>query len=229
MKSIFIILLGSNILSILQDRINTLFNFTDQIIQNNNLTKKFETKLDMVAQGSQFYTDFLEILDFLKIKTKLGITNELSNHNAKLETINQISITLFLSGGIKNKFVSFETEAQLMKKQIDEIINMKNYKNYFIWNYVLDEYSTNTAENIYRASEYINKSTNIFDDLYIITSSFHQARAHKILKLIDNTNNFKWLLGDYELSDSQYWENIHIQNIFGDINKLYQNTEQIFN
>jgi hypothetical protein len=79
-----------------------------------------------------------------------------------------------LSGGIKNNFEGAKSGANIMKSQIDDIINFKynsycsnninstdytdskqnncerrkiNTKNMFEWDYVLDEKSTNTVEN----------------------------------------------------------------------------------
>lgn len=133
-----------------------------------------------------------------------------------------IKITWFLSGGIKNNFKGAETEAFIMKSQIDNNIGLKyndlTFKK-FNWDFVLDDKSTNTAENFIWASNFLNTTTKTFESVYIITSLFHYERASLMLKLIDPSRNFKWILGDMEEKDSKYWESIHIMNVESDVKK----------
>ncbi len=120
-----------------------------------------------------------------------------------------------------------------MKSQIDDIINFKynsycsnninstdytdskqnncerrkiNTKNMFEWDYVLDEKSTNTVENFIQASQFLNTTTKTFDSVYVITYDFHYTLTQTMLKLIDSSRNYKWILGDLEERDSRYWE-----------------------
>ena len=38
-----------------------------------------------------------------------------------------------------------------------------------------------------------------------------------MMNLIDPSKKYKWILGDYEETDSKYWESVHINNIFSDV------------
>jgi len=138
-------------------------------------------------------------------------------------------ITWFLSGGIKNNFKGAKTEASILKSQIDDNISLKTTNvidtsiqtqfDDIEWNFLLDEKSTNTAENFIWASQFLNTTTQVFDDIYVVTSEFHFQRASHMLKLIDPSRNFKWILGNMEEKDSRYWESIHFQNVESDVVK----------
>lgn len=127
-------------------------------------------------------------------------------------------ITWYLSGGIK--FDGDLSEAYIMQIELDKIIRNKNLNENINYQYILDEKSKNTAENFYRSSNYLNTSQKLFDDIYIITSKFHHNRAKLMMKFIDSSRNYNWILGDMRQHDSDYWENIHIKNIHSDISKL---------
>ena len=159
-----------------------------------------------------------------------------SNTDLLVSMYDKLNITLFLSGGIKNKYNGAESEASLMRNLIGSYVNLKlvnnnlnqygqqdyekNYKSNLIqWNFVLDEESTNTAENFVRASKFLNLSSLVYNDVYVVTSEFHKPRAKSMLDLVDNSREYKWILGKYSQPDSEYWESIHIQNIYQDINK----------
>ena len=189
-KSILLILLGCNIRSILLDRLETSIKFIEQFIQSDANTSH-------VVSLNSF---------------------EVSNP--------QIKITWFLSGGIKNNLEGAVSEASILKSQIDNNINLKSTnaltKTQFDgieWNFVMDEKSTNTAENFIWASHFLNTTTQSFDDIYVITSNFHFQRASRMLELIDLSRNFKWILGEIEEKDSRYWEKIHIRNVETDVVK----------
>lgn len=135
---------------------------------------------------------------------------------------NSNHITWFLSGGIKNNFKGAKSEASILKSQIDNTISLKykdNISEKINWDYVLDEKSTNTAENFIWASQFLNTTSQIFDDIYVVTSDFHFTRASMMLKMIDPSKNFKWILGNMEEKDSRYWETIHIRNVESDVAK----------
>ena len=172
MNSIFIILLGCNIYSILINRLETSFKHIESRYSNSNQPTK---------------------------------------------------ITWFLSGGIKNNFPGAKTEASIMKSKIDNIINLKYVltDSKLTWDFVIDDKSTNTAENFIRASEYLNDTTvtNNYDSVYIVTSDFHYNRANLMVGLIDSSRQYDWILGEIEQSDSRYWESIHIKNVYDDVNK----------
>ena len=169
------------------------------------------------------------------------IEENISSNITNTTTTTTTQITWFLSGGIKNNFEGAKSEASVMKYQIDNIINLKYNQNQnqnqnqsdnnqytcanndfvssskFAWNYVLDEKSTNTAENFIYASQFLNTTTETFDSVYVITSAFHHKRAQLMLNQIDPSRNFKWILGDFEEKDSRYWESIHINNVNTDV------------
>jgi hypothetical protein len=135
-------------------------------------------------------------------------------------TFNETNINWFLSGGIKNPNDDDAiTEAEKMAQQIstfekmytDELTGNK-------WNYIYDTTATNTAENFIMARNFINGINTQYDDVYVITSKFHHNRANKISEKILDIKP-KWILGDAELHDSYYWENIHIKNVDSDVNK----------
>jgi uncharacterized SAM-binding protein YcdF (DUF218 family) len=132
---------------------------------------------------------------------------------------NETNVNWFLSGGIKNPHEDTITEAEKMAKEISKFEGL--YANYITgskWNYIYDTISTNTAENLIMAKNFIDESSNTYSEVYIITSSFHHNRAKKIAeKIIDK--NIKWILGNAELDDSRYWEIVHIRNVDADVNK----------
>lgn len=196
--NILMILLGCNIGSLLLNRLETSFTFIEQTLNKN------------ICISSNTSNIFLNTYDYN------------SNHH----------ITWFLSGGIKNNFKGAKSEASILKSQIDNSISLKyngdggrnkdeneDEDEKINWDFVLDEKSTNTAENFIWASQFLNTTNQVFDDIYVVTSDFHFQRASRMLKMIDPSRNFKWILGDLEEKDSRYWETIHIQNVDSDVNK----------
>jgi hypothetical protein len=192
------ILLGCNIGTLLLNRLETSFRFIEtNFYTNNNFYINTNTNTNT--------NNFINLL-------------ENKNSTAK--------ITWFLSGGVKNNFNGAKSEASIMKSQIDNNITLKytnpsisSYSGIIEWDFVLDEKSTNTAENLFWASHFINTTTKSFDSIYVITSDFHYKRTNLMLKLIDPSKNFKWILGDLEEKDSRYWESIHIKNVESDVSK----------
>jgi len=136
--------------------------------------------------------------------------------------LNNTNVNWFLSGGIKNPGTYTITEAEKMALEISNfekfyINNTTNNK----WNYIYDTIATNTAENFIMAKKFLDNDKKHYSEIYIITSNFHYNRAKKIAdKLIDK--NVKWILGNSELIDSNYWENIHIKNVDIDVNKAIE-------
>lgn len=138
--------------------------------------------------------------------------------------LNYTNIDWFLSGGIKNPIEDTITEAEKMRHQIS--IFEKNHTNKLtgnVWNYIYDTKSTNTAENFVMAKTFImSKINSEYDEVYVITSEFHQKRANKIAEQILDEEP-KWILGRAKLDDSDYWERIHIRNVDADVNKALTN------
>ena len=130
---------------------------------------------------------------------------------------NETNIHWFLSGGIKNPKEDIITEAEKMAVKIskqEEIIT--NILTGNKWKYIYDKESTNTAENFIMARNYIHDRYDSYDEVYVITSKFHYNRANKIAEQILDIQP-KWILGNAELHDSNYWEKIHIKNVENDI------------
>ena len=144
-----------------------------------------------------------------RIYTAIQFANKFNNTN----------INWFLSGGIKNPNIDTITEAEKMALEIS------NFEKFYVnnitmnkWNYIYDTIATNTAENFIMAKKYLDNEKKHYSEIYIITSSFHYNRAKKIADKLIN-KNVKWILGNSELVDSNYWENIHIKNVDIDVNK----------
>ena len=147
-----------------------------------------------------------------RIYTAIQFANKFNNTN----------INWFLSGGIKNPNIDTITEAEKMALEIS------NFEKFYVnnitmnkWNYIYDTIATNTAENFIMAKKYLDNEKKHYSEIYIITSSFHYNRAKKIADKLIN-KNVKWILGNSELVDSNYWENIHIKNVDIDVNKAIE-------
>jgi hypothetical protein len=132
---------------------------------------------------------------------------------------NETNVDWFLSGGIKNPNEDTITEAEKMAEQISkyEKIHTDELRGNR-WNYIYDTEATNTAENFIMVRNFINKKNRNYNDVYIITSEFHQNRANKIAEKILDVEP-KWILGEAKLHDSEYWEKFHIRNVDADVNK----------
>ena len=123
------------------------------------------------------------------------------------------TVDWFLSGGIKNPTESTVSEAEKMAHMIcpDDRACPDN------WTFVYDTVATNTAENFILANRQLNLTT--YSDIYVVTSNFHKNRAKTIADKIITNNKFIWALSDLKLSDSEYWEKIHIKNVDADVKK----------
>ena len=152
------------------------------------------------------------VLRLLNDRMKTGIIFALNERN--------VEIDWFLSGGIKNPGESTVSEAYKMSQMIsnsDEFVYGSASKPE--WNYILDEASTNTAENFIMLNNMLEANPGKYSKVYVVTSDFHFARAELFADKIMENNGFNWILSDIELHDSRYWETIHIRNVDNDINK----------
>ena len=131
---------------------------------------------------------------------------------------NKIQVDWFLSGGKKSSSYDIN-ESVIMYNYITKI--EQKYLDKIKFNYIFDSESTNTAQNLFALSYYLNKTSINYNEINIITSDFHYNRANKILQKIDNSREYNWILGLEEQHNSRYWENIHMQNIEQDISKLF--------
>jgi hypothetical protein len=144
-----------------------------------------------------------------RVNTATTFAN-LYNSNVKYYELNEYKINWFLSGGIKNKGTSDLTEAEKMKNALSND-NIYEYN----WNYIIDDVSTNTAQNFIMANKM--KTNNDFESIYVVTSDFHYERAKNIADLIDEDNMYNWILSPIEERDSRRWERIHMKNIENDV------------
>jgi len=132
------------------------------------------------------------------------------NSNIKYYELEDNKINWYLSGGKKNNNAR-DNEADIMKKLI-----MSKNDNTYNWNFIIDDISTNTAQNFILANKLQTFET--FDDIYVVTSEFHYERAKKIAELTNqNAEKYKWILSPKEKDDSAYWEKIHMKNIENDV------------
>lgn len=121
------------------------------------------------------------------------------------------SITFFVSGGIKDINTIDVSEAS---KMYTMLTSFQHYGNN--WNFELDVYSINTAENLLRAKQYILYQ--IFDTIYISTSKFHYSRVKLFTEHIFPTSiNISWILAPYQTKDLVYWETVHMRNVYKDV------------
>ena len=132
---------------------------------------------------------------------------------ANITDQNNTHIDWFLSGGVKygNAGVS---EAEKMSYLI------ANKSCGFDWSFILDKSATNTAENLIAVSEM--GGLDKYSGVYVITSEFHYNRAKMITDLLIENNEFEWILSDVALSDSDYWESVHIKNVGSDVARAKQ-------
>jgi hypothetical protein len=144
------------------------------------------------------------------LQDRLVTAEELIKNISK--TNKDVQIDWFLSGGKKSQN-SFLDESEIIYKYIEKLENIYNFE----FNYILDNESTNTAQNLYALSYYLNNTNKIYDNINIITSDYHFERANAILNMIDNSRKFNWFLGLEEEISSRYWENIHMKNIEQDV------------
>ena len=132
---------------------------------------------------------------------------------ANITDQNNTHIDWFLSGGVKygNAGVS---EAEKMAYLIG------NKSCGVEWDFILDKSATNTAENLIAVSEMGGLEK--YSGVYVITSEFHFNRAKMITDLLLEDNEFGWILSDIALTDSDYWESVHIKNVRSDVAKAKQ-------
>ena len=146
----------------------------------------------------------------------MGIDFALNERNSEIDW--------FLSGGIKNPN---ESSPELLKSEAYKMSQMISNSDEFVygseskteWNYILDEASTNTAENFIMLKKMLEEKPGKYSKVYVVTSDFHFKRAEMFANKIIENNEFNWILSDAELHDSRYWETVHIRNVDNDINK----------
>ena len=122
------------------------------------------------------------------------------------------TVSWYVSGGTaKNGGV--KSEAEMMT----EVIAENNTNGTYAWEYISDTKATNTAENFIIAKH--NVEFHDYTRIYVATSKFHYERAKLIADTAVPDNGFQWILGEVEMSDSRYWEAIHIRNVYADVQR----------
>ena len=137
--------------------------------------------------------------------------------------INNTHIDWFLSGGVKNGGVK-NGEVNGGVKNGNAGVSEAEKMSYLIankscgfdWSFILD----NSATNLIAVSEMGGLEK--YSGIYVITSEFHFNRAKMITDLLIENNEFGWILSDVALSDSDYWESVHIKNVRSDVARAKQ-------
>ena len=146
-----------------------------------------------------------------RIQTAVQLTTVLPKEN----------IVWGFSGGIKNKMADKVSEAEKMKKIVASSVPFV-YGSQTQWNYILDEESTNTAENFTMFRQILEKEPNKYSDIYVVTSDFHFDRAKRIADGIIENNGFHWVLSDLEYGNFREMEKVHMQNVENDVQTALQ-------
>jgi hypothetical protein len=184
-------------------------------------SKKIEiTFLNIFKRNSNALSQPMNILlILLGSHISLLLNNRINTAITFVDQFNNTDFDWFLSGGIKNPNEDTISESEKMAQQISSLYTIYSHKlKGNTWNYIYDTKSTNTAENFIMATNFMNNINKVYDEVFVVTSSFHYNRAKKIA---DKTLNIepKWILGESKLHDSDYWEKIHIRNVDADVDK----------
>ena len=141
-----------------------------------------------------------------RIRTAIQLTTVLPNEN----------IVWGFSGGIKNKMADKMSEADKMKKIVANKVPFV-YGSQSQWDYILDEESTNTAENFIMVRKMLETQPDKYSDIYVVTSDFHHERAMQIADNIIENNGFHWVLSNLEYENFREMEKIHKENVKNDV------------
>lgn len=120
----------------------------------------------------------------------------------------------FLSGG----YTSDVTQSESIKMKT--IISRYRLEN-STWNYILDQNSVNTSENLVQLEVFLDTINYSYETMMLVTSGFHEKRAKKMISMLSKLNKYNWdfVSGTLSFHDSYYWESIHIKNVESDIKK----------
>lgn len=133
-----------------------------------------------------------------------------------IESNEDQSIILFISGGVKNAIVNESSDRG--QTEASKAASSFDYENVKI---VLDEKATNTAENFAYLKRWVNSnfSTEEMPSIVITTSDFHQDRAERIFQGIMPEITPQWNLSKSSCTRCWSDEMIHIKNVQSDITK----------
>ena len=129
----------------------------------------------------------------------------------------EVEITWYLTGGIKNKMDSL-----VQTNEADKMRSFLPKK----WNYIIENKAQNTAENFAYFRHWIEKQVD--SEIYVATSSFHYERAKKILDGIIPNYRYTFLLGQLDYPSCNNDEIIHSRNIRNDIRNAIEKYQQLF-
>jgi hypothetical protein len=118
----------------------------------------------------------------------------------------------FLSGG-------FTCDKQISEAKKMEII-ISNYRlENSTWNYILDQNSKNSSENLVYLELFLNRLDYSYERMMLVTSGFHVNRVKKMISMLSKLNKYNWdfVSGTLSFHDSDYWETMHIKNAELDI------------
>ena len=128
---------------------------------------------------------------------------------------------LYLSGGIKKYFLRSvkqmkeTSESSLMYNELNK--QMKNFKDI---NVIMDEESTNSAENFAYLKKWVQENYPLHDFTYtIISSDFHKNRSEKLFNGIFPIIQPKFVLSVSDCIHCWNDELIHLKNLRSDIEK----------
>ena len=133
-----------------------------------------------------------------------------------IESNENQSIILFISGGVKHAIVNESSDRG--QTEASKAAGSFEYENVKI---VLDELATNTAENFAYLKRWVNNnfSNDEMPSIVITTSDFHQDRAERIFQGIMPEITPQWNLSKSYCSRCWSDERIHIKNVQSDITK----------
>ena len=168
------------------------------------------------------FTLFINIYCLTELIIILGNNNP-NIQNQRIETAIQYIKELnnkkiiYLSGGIKKYFLrklTLPSESSLMYNELNS--KLSNFKEI---NVIMDEESTNSAENFAYLKKWIFKNVPMNSDFIytIITSDFHKNRAEKIFNGIFPTIKPKFVLSNSDCLTCWNDELIHLKNLRSDI------------
>jgi uncharacterized SAM-binding protein YcdF (DUF218 family) len=133
-----------------------------------------------------------------------------------IESNEDQSIILFISGGVKNAMENESSDRS--QTEASKAASSFEYENVKI---VLDEKATNTAENFAYLKRWVNNNYSVDEmpSIVITTSDFHQDRAELIFQGIMPEITPQWNLSKSYCSRCWSDERIHIKNVQSDIMK----------
>ena len=174
------------------------------------------------------FTLFIHVQGLTELIIILGNNNP-NIQNQRIETTIQYlkhenpnkKKILYLSGGIKKYFLRSvkqmkgNTESSLMYNELNK--QMKNFKDI---NVIMDEESTNSAENFAYLKKWVQENYPLHDFTYtIISSDFHKNRSEKLFNGIFPIIQPKFVLSVSDCIHCWNDELIHLKNLRSDIEK----------